>query len=305
MASDKSVSVMAVIRAARPSFRNNNDKVAFAVHASFLASGHVLTATGPPAFSDTALASTATDEVGIDHWNEMDDEYAFVYANPEKESKKVLVKCLVINDKLIVDALANGEQKPVHLEINVGDYVGENGGSNYSSQFNNLDKLVKSLDSEILSKLDGSQKASSSTNPTSSETSERSRTVIIDSDARAPEPSDPQRHHQGIVYPPVNPGGFSDLYPGPGAGMYPPRGDFGSGSMLLGPNDPRWIRGVGEPDSFGGLPGVPQGARYDPIGPPGVPGFEPNRFVRPTDSAFEDVCMTLDKIRSIDSSHGF
>ena len=31
----------------------------------------------------------------------------------------------------------------------------------------------------------------------SSETSERSRTVIIDSDAGFPEPSDPQRHHQG------------------------------------------------------------------------------------------------------------
>ena len=26
--------------------------------------------------------------------------------------------------------------------------------------------------------------------------------------------------------------------------------------------------------------GVPQGARFDPYGPPGVPGFEPNRFAR-------------------------
>ncbi|KAF3434981.1 hypothetical protein FNV43_RR22068 [Rhamnella rubrinervis] len=274
MASDKSV--MAVIRAARPLFRNNNDKVAFAVHASFLASGYVLTATGPLALSDTALTSTATDEVGIDHWNELDNEYAFVYANPEKGSKKVLVKCLVINDKLIVDALANGEPEPVHLEINVGDTVGENGGSNYSTQYKNLDKLVNSLDSEILSKLNGSQKAGSSSNPTCSETNEQSRTVIIDSD----EPSDTQRHSPGIVYPPVNPGGFSDLLPGPGAGMYPPRSDFGPGSMLLGPNDPRWSQGIGVPDSFGGLPGVPHGARYDPIGPPGVPGFEPNRFVR-------------------------
>ncbi|GKV14465.1 hypothetical protein SLEP1_g25345 [Rubroshorea leprosula] len=37
MANEKSV--MAVIRAARPSFRNNHDKIAFAIHASFLASG--------------------------------------------------------------------------------------------------------------------------------------------------------------------------------------------------------------------------------------------------------------------------
>lgn len=58
MADEKSV--MAVIRAARPSFKNNADKVVFAVHASFLAAGYVLTATGPPAFSDTALYSSST-----------------------------------------------------------------------------------------------------------------------------------------------------------------------------------------------------------------------------------------------------
>lgn len=57
------------------------------------------------------------DEVGLDQWNELDDEYAFVYVNPEKGSKKVLVKCLVMNDKLLVDALADGSSEPVHLEI--------------------------------------------------------------------------------------------------------------------------------------------------------------------------------------------
>ncbi|KAH7514522.1 probable proteasome inhibitor [Ziziphus jujuba] len=271
MASDKSV--MAVIRAARPSFRNNHDKVAFAVHASFLASGFVLTATGPPAFSDTALSSSSTDEVGIDQWNELDDEYSFVYSNPEKESKKVLVKCLVMNDKLIVDALANGDSEPVHLEINVGDYVVENGGSNYSAQYKSLDKLVENLDAEILSKLDGSRKTNFSSNPRSAETSDRPQSVIIEPGPGVPESS-------GIVYPPIHPGGGSDLFPGPGAGMYPSRGDVGSGSMLVGPHDPRWFGGVGEPGFSGGLPGVPPGARFDPYGPPGVPGFEPNRFIR-------------------------
>ncbi|KAB1224218.1 putative proteasome inhibitor [Morella rubra] len=148
-------SVMAVIRAARPSFRNNHDKIAFAVHASFLAAGYVLTATGPPAFSENALSSASTDEVGTDQWNEQDDEYAFVYTSPEK-GKKVLVKCLAMNDKLLVDALAEGASEPVHLEINVGDYVEENGGTNYSAQFKKLAELVKRLDTEVLSKLDGS-----------------------------------------------------------------------------------------------------------------------------------------------------
>lgn len=45
----------------------------------------------------------------------------------------------------------------------VGDYAGEDGGSNYSQQFKNLEKLVKRLDEDILSKLDGSANGSSST----------------------------------------------------------------------------------------------------------------------------------------------
>lgn len=53
-------SVLAVIRASRPSFKNASDKVAFAVHASFVSSGFVLHAAGPPACSDNALSSPCT-----------------------------------------------------------------------------------------------------------------------------------------------------------------------------------------------------------------------------------------------------
>ncbi|CAN6576247.1 unnamed protein product [Malus baccata var. baccata] len=283
MANDKSV--MAVIRAARPTFRNNDDKVSFAVHASFLAAGYVLTASGPPAFSDSALSSSSTDEVGMEQWNELDGEYAFVYINPEKGSKKVLVKCLVMNDKLLVDALADGSSQPVHLEIDVGEYVGEDGGSNYSTQFKNLENLVKNLDTEVLSKLYGSASSTSgsSSNLESSERSERSTTEPVSRPSGFyTGPPDPYTDPSGIVYPPIMPYGGSDLLPGPGAGIYPSRGG-GSGGMLLGPRDPRWFGGVGEP-GFGFDPsrpeGVPPGARFDPYGPPGVPGFERNRFAR-------------------------
>ncbi|GLU03059.1 hypothetical protein SLE2022_202770 [Rubroshorea leprosula] len=282
MANEKSV--MAVIRAARPSFRNNHDKIAFAVHASFLASGYVLTATGRPAFADTALSSSSSsnDEVGIENWNEFEDEYAFVYMNPEKGSKKVLVKCLVMDDKFLVDAVADGGSEPVHLEINIRDYVEENGGAaNYSAHYKNLERLVNSLDKEILSKLDGSLTASSSGNPVSSKARERSGTNRNEAGVRVIEPAGPQPNPSGVILPPLNPFGSSDLFPGPGAGMYPTRGDFGGGSMVLGPNDPRWFGGSsGEPDLLTGQPGVPPGARFDPYGPPGIPGFEPNRFVR-------------------------
>nr|CAB3454581.1 unnamed protein product [Digitaria exilis] len=52
-----------------------------------------------------------------------------------------------------------------------------------------------------------------------------------------------------LIYPPIAPLGSDDLFPGPGAGFYPHRS-------------------------------IPPGGRYDPIGPPGVPGFEPSSFVR-------------------------
>lgn len=42
------------------------------------------------------------------------------------------------------------------LYCSVGDYVEENGGTNYSAQFKKLAELVKRLDTEVLSKLDGS-----------------------------------------------------------------------------------------------------------------------------------------------------
>lgn len=45
-------SVMAVIRASRPNFRNPQDKVAFAVHAAFLAAGYSLIATGEKAIAE-------------------------------------------------------------------------------------------------------------------------------------------------------------------------------------------------------------------------------------------------------------
>ncbi|KAL0451095.1 UNVERIFIED_CONTAM: putative proteasome inhibitor [Sesamum latifolium] len=272
-------SIMAVIRAARPSFRTRYDKVAFAVHASFVAAGYVLHATGPPAFTDDALSSSSSDEVGLENWNDLEDNYAFVYSNPEKGSKKVLLKCLVMNDKLLVDALKEGDSSPLHLELDVGEYVEDNGGTNYGSQFKNLGKLVANVNKEILDKLDGSLAATSSRQPSSSETrDDKSRPRLGVDDTEDPYVSPP---HTGFIVPPVPGFGGSDIFPGPGAGIYPSRGDIGGGSMLVGPDDPRFFRGrIGEPGFHGGLPGVPPGARFDPYGPPGEPGFEPGRFVR-------------------------
>ncbi|XP_047311305.1 probable proteasome inhibitor [Impatiens glandulifera] len=280
MANDQSV--LAVIRASRPSFKNPHDRIAFSVHASFLASGYILHAAGPAAFAEDALSSSSTDvEVGIDHWNDANDEYAFIYSNPDKGSKKVLIKCLAMNDMLMVDGIEDNGSDPLHLELNVGNYTAENGGANYASQFKDLDKLVSIVDKEVLSKLEGRPKKAPASTSNAEPSSYIPRTRVIE-----PEPLNPvhEPYNSGYIYPPIAPFGGSDILPGPGAGIYPlgrGRDDF-DGGMFVGPNSSMFGR-MGRQPSFPGAPpglGVPPGARFDPFGPPGVPGFEPNRFGR-------------------------
>ncbi|KAF8091173.1 hypothetical protein N665_0452s0042 [Sinapis alba] len=272
-----SQTVMLVIRSARPIFRNNRDNVAFVVHASFAASGFRLVAIGRSAFAEDALASSPTQgEVGIERWNEF-DEYAFVYA---KGSKKILVKCLAIEDKLLVDAVAEGGTEPAHLEIEVEKYAAESGvEGDYDSQFKNLGKLVSDLQDEVLYKLDERLKPVASTSQSSSERNEESEPRYY---VGRPIPSGPQIHPSGVIIPPI-PGrpGYGDLNPGASAGNYPVRGGFGDGSMLVGPNDRRMFPRFGDHPDFmiPPQPGVPPpGARYDPpiIGP----GLEPGPFRR-------------------------
>ncbi|KAL4571790.1 hypothetical protein LXL04_018555 [Taraxacum kok-saghyz] len=159
-------SVLALIRDSRPLFRNSADRVPFAIHSIFLASGFNLNVTGPQAFADDALPSSHSliwyslyEEI-IKGWNEAEDNYAFVYSSPELISREVLLKCLVINNQLCVDALASGSSHPIHLELNIDDFVAESNDTNYSSQYKNLGKLVDCINKEVISKLNGSTTAS-------------------------------------------------------------------------------------------------------------------------------------------------
>nr|XP_043621180.1 probable proteasome inhibitor [Erigeron canadensis] len=274
-------SVLALIRASRPNFKNPCDKIAFAIHSVFLAAGFNLHATGPPAFVDDALSAPFPDEASIDGWNEVEDNYAFVYSTPDKVSKKVLVKCLVMNDQLFVDALAAGSSDPVHLQLKIDDFVGESDDTKYSSQFQNLGKLVDCVNKDIVTKLTATSKTSTSCTTTSSELKVKDNDNQPRSGPFGLEDPSPPYHPSGVIMPLVYPSIGSDVYPQPPAGMYPSRGGLGDGGMLVGPNDPRFFGGgVGGPGFPGGQPGVPPGARFDPFGPPNVPGFEPERFTR-------------------------
>ncbi|KAG0492495.1 hypothetical protein HPP92_005539 [Vanilla planifolia] len=296
MASESSL--MAVIRASRPSFRNAHDKIAFAVHSSFLAAGFSLTAVGQRALSENP--PTKGEEVGTEGWNELDDAYGFVYYKSDSGTEKaVLVKCLPVEDYLMVDVaeLKDGHKEPFHLQINVKDYLTDDVGqkTNYGEMYKNLEALLKSLNTNVLQKIEPKEETSG---PASG-----SRSARIERPGREPTVDFPEHNQQipsGLVYPPVGPFGNDDLYPGPGAGFYPERGSGMGGGMLIGPNDPRFFGPGVRPGNIGGIPGVPPGARFDPYGPPDVPGFEPSRFVRQPRRPGADTHPDLEHFRGPD-----
>lgn len=271
---------MAVVRAARPALRGAHDGVAFAAHAAFLADGYSLCAVGPAALADPS--PLGDEEVGIDGWNIMENCYAFLYSKEEKGKKKrVLVKCLVIGEVLVIDVLdlEAQDKAPYNIQINVKDFFVEEQPKNYGDMYKNFTSLIETVNSNVLCKLDGDgsgAEAAKSTAAAAAKNSDGRSSPIQSSGDPGPRTADPS----GLIYPPIAPIGSDDLYPGPGAGFYPHSGIGSGGSMHVGPNDPRFFPSNPFSAPFGGLGSVPPGSRYDPIGPPDVPGFEPSSFVR-------------------------
>ncbi|CAN6183708.1 unnamed protein product [Urochloa humidicola] len=271
---------MAVVRAARPALRGAHDGVAFAAHAAFLAAGYSLCAVGPDALTDPP--PSGEEEVRIDGWNSMENCYAFLYSKEEKGKKKrVLVKCLVIGELLAVDVLDLGAQDkgPYNIQLNVKDFFSEEQPKNYGDMYKNFAGLIETVNSNVLCKLDGKDDgAVAGTNPDAKDKNPSAESSLPIHSSENPDPRtiDPS----SLIYPPIAPLGSDDLFPGPGAGFYPHSGIGSGGSMHVGPNDPRFFPSNPFPAPFGGPGSVPPGGRYDPIGPPGVPGFEPSSFVR-------------------------
>uniref|UniRef100_A0ACD5XM74 Uncharacterized protein n=1 Tax=Avena sativa TaxID=4498 RepID=A0ACD5XM74_AVESA len=265
---------MAVVKAARPAVRGAHDGLAFAANAAFLAAGYSLCAVGPAALTDPP--PTADEEVGIDGWNCMDNCYAFLYSKEvEGKKKHILMKCLVVDDFLAIDVLdLEAHKEPWNVQINVKDFFVEEQLKNYKDMYKNFTGFIDTLNSSLLVKLDGKDSATAKKQDVENSSSNRSENVLRENPtAGTTEPA-------GLIYPPVAPFGHDDLFPTPGAGFYPHRGGTGGGGMHVGPDDLRFFPSNPSRAPFRGPGSVPPGGRYDPIGPPDVPGFEPSRFVR-------------------------
>ncbi|KAI5071030.1 hypothetical protein GOP47_0013281 [Adiantum capillus-veneris] len=253
-----------------------------ATEGAFQSAGYSLIAVGSRVPPDLPAGDEEVEEVGIDGWNDMDGAYAFLYSGAGQEGlcKFVLVKCVTVDDKLIVAVTNENDKEALQLEIRVTDYVTPSEGTNYGQLYKRLNELVEQVNSSLLSKL-----SCPKDKPRIFSKMRDTKEVSIEEEVRQPSilVDEPAPSVRGLRYPPVPGYGSSDLLPGAGAGVFPSSFDPGVGGMLVGPNDPRWgSMGYGEmptlPDTDRGI--LPPGARYDPVGPPGFPGFEPGRFTR-------------------------
>jgi hypothetical protein len=111
--------VLAIVRAARPHFRHRADALVFALHATLLAEGLVLVAVGGAAEVEPPRAGAPLSEAGHDGWNAAPDEYAFRYRKEGAAAAQgtVVLKALVVGDKLLVDAAPPSPGAAAHVEL--------------------------------------------------------------------------------------------------------------------------------------------------------------------------------------------
>ena len=169
-----SATVLAIVRAARPVFRQRADALAFALHAALLAEGFVLVAAGAAA-EDEPSADAALHEAGPDGWNASADEYAFRYRQESAGGGTVVLKALSASGKLFVDAAgAATAAAAAHLELrrvpppsslparreraptdafprnSVDEYTTDKLGSGYADVYSNLEGLLARVRASLL-----------------------------------------------------------------------------------------------------------------------------------------------------------
>eukprot|EP00271_Cylindrocystis_brebissonii_P018354 TRINITY_DN5147_c0_g2_i1.p1 TRINITY_DN5147_c0_g2~~TRINITY_DN5147_c0_g2_i1.p1 ORF type:complete len:323 (+),score=59.89 TRINITY_DN5147_c0_g2_i1:247-1215(+) len=288
--------ILALIQAAHPSFRNAHDAVAYVVHAGLVASGLRLIAVGAQAESQasTAAPDGRLPDSSIEGWNDGDEGvYSFRYQAGEEAISAgkgaadrpftVVLKALALGDLLLIDVAregeaASGDTAPLHSEIRVAEFAVIDGAPSpiYARQFGNLEGLLACLNRDIWQPI-FERWLQKGDNQGASATSETSSAAAV---SRPRVEAPPGEERRGYPAPRMPQFGGDDLLPGGLPRDLPhiigPGGAGGiGGGMLLGPNDPRWGSGVSFPQPPRGLP---PGARFDPYGPPRLGGFNPDFF---------------------------
>eukprot|EP00891_Asterochloris_glomerata_P008069 jgi/Astpho2/8069/Aster-03016 len=282
-----------------------------------LADGYKLVAVGDHAERQLADSRTPK-EVDVAGWNSSQESFSFQYVDSTGEfavsdpafqshcrRTPVLVQAMPMGPKLLVHWLSTREQTdPQTLELDVDRYIANIDTDDIVAGFRHLDELCEKLNECLY--------ATTAKPRTSAELRQSNRTEGQSSGAArggkqgpgsagpakpGPHPAEGSLREPNFSSGPAPPEGRipallgdfgrGDMIPPglpPMPHLPPGSGDFippGSG-MMVGPDHPMFRQGrprpgPGLPAHGGGVPGM----RWDPIGPPGTPGFLPDDLQRP------------------------
>lgn len=110
----EATAVLAVIRAARPAFRDRADRVAFALHALLLVRGARLIAIGQAAEAEPPAGALAAEECGHDGWNAAEGTWAFRYV---LGGSVVTFKALLMGDRFLADVARGTDGKAASVDV--------------------------------------------------------------------------------------------------------------------------------------------------------------------------------------------
>jgi len=304
--------VLSTIKEKKPALRNEFDAVVAVLHCVMRELGFICTSLDEKVSSDEGFDKSVFPE----GWNASRDSYSFQYKHSQS-TMTFFVKCLLLNDKLLVHGLSKENNTVYSLELNVKEFITEKAAlDNPDSLFKDVDQLVSLFKIHITSIL------LPNLNKPGYEDAPRTQTTTQPQQQQQQPQQGPRR--DPLAEPPRNPLNFDPRndplrVPGSGRGpafggppfgvgygdvFPPPMPGFGfpgeMGGNLIGPGHPGFGPRVNDPyanDPFGyagpaRLPrgAVPPGARFDPFGPPppgpnmprGGPNFPgPNQFAGP------------------------
>lgn len=256
---DLSAAVTALIRATRPVFSSPRDRVVYAVHTYHLCQGYTLIGLGGA--EESEVAPDDAQEIPLEGWNNSQELYIFKYKDETKKLLPVIVKCIAIENTLVVCVTSLGveDEEPRTMNVNINEVTTASPDliQGYQSLENLVGQFVEHLGVFPRDKTETEKPSGGAPPPPASN---QPRPVLLEEPRLTPPP------RMGVI------GGDYDLNPPP---MLDAFGGARGGGSLVGLNDPRFRPGLRHPELQPGIGGM----RYDPIGPAGMRGYRPGDFI--------------------------
>ncbi|KAK1156342.1 proteasome inhibitor PI31 subunit-like [Acipenser oxyrinchus oxyrinchus] len=211
------------------------------------------------------------------HWNESSELYTLRYESSDGKVQ-LLVKAITVDSSVIFNVMRSGSEEVADMTVSLSDYVNCDHLQDFDRVFKNTEELGGRVQSGILSSGPGSRSGSGK----GKEPAKSCKKSLQDEDPFRI-PTRTAVRQPGWAQP-MNPfaAGGADLDP------------FGGrpGGMIMDPLRAGFPRSGLDPSS--GIPmrlppgAVPPGARFDPFGPVGRPGPDPDHLPPP---GYDDMFM--------------